>query len=155
MKELTDLQQGALSAIIERRVENPITGKEIANGIGLKPRSSGKEGADMRSIINALRVKGYPICASGSGYWWPGSREEFQKYLESLEERIESMQRAYEGMKDGYDKIDAGESIHSVSDHTMYTYRVPNGIGQPKTFQVRGNRIAEFLVRYPDAKLLE
>ena len=42
----------------------PLTAKQITHIIGLKEDFS-KEGANMRSIIHALRVKGYPICANG------------------------------------------------------------------------------------------
>lgn len=102
---LTQLQQDTLTAVMDRGPAGPITGKELAGVIGLKPRSSGKEGADMRSIINALRVKGYPICADGRGYWWPANDHELSAYITSFQGRIDDQQRACDGMKQGFDKV--------------------------------------------------
>lgn len=101
MIDLTDLQQNTLRLVGAHQKGNEITGKEIANTIGLKPRSTGKEGADMRSIINALRRKGYPICANGNGYFWPGSRAEIEEYIASLEGRIRKEQEALTGTRQG------------------------------------------------------
>lgn len=84
---------------------DPVTGKEIANQIGLKPRSTGKEGADMRSVLNALRTKGYPICADGKGYWWPRDDHELSAYITSFQGRIDDQQKACDGLKKGFDKI--------------------------------------------------
>jgi hypothetical protein len=85
---------------------NEVTGKDIANMIGLWPRSSGKDGADMRSIINALRRKGYPICANGNGYFWPKDRTEIEEYAESLRGRIRKEQEALYGIAEGLDAWD-------------------------------------------------
>lgn len=57
MKDLTPYQSHALAAIEQHGKATPITGAKLANIIGLKARANGKAGADMRSIINALRVK--------------------------------------------------------------------------------------------------
>ena len=101
----TDLQE-RVAGVIEKHTKNsPITGAQIANEVGLKPRNTGKEGADMRAIINALRVKGYPICADGNGYWWPETKAELEEYIASLEGRIADQQKALSGLKLGFERI--------------------------------------------------
>jgi len=97
--ELTELQAAALSAIRVQTQKDPITGANLATKIGLKPRSSGKPGADMRQIIHALRVKGYPICATGNGYWYPANLEQLDWYIESFKNRIEDQSTALRGLE--------------------------------------------------------
>jgi hypothetical protein len=96
---LTSLQEQAWILIQHSRKGSEITGKSIANAIGLKPRSSGKDGADMRSIIHALRVKGYPICANGKGYYTANGILEVDEYADSLEARINDMETALDGIR--------------------------------------------------------
>ena len=107
MIELTDLQEKALSLLRTRTVRNPMTGKHIALSIGLKDRDSGKEGADMRAIIHALRKKNYPICANGKGYFYASNTRELRTYIESLQGRVNSEQEAIFGLKGAYDKVGA------------------------------------------------
>lgn len=95
---LTAWQERALAVISKRRKSSPIIGKKIALEIGLKERDSGKEGADMRSIVHALRVKGYPICADSRGYYYASSRRELEEYTESLRGRIRKEQEAVTGL---------------------------------------------------------
>lgn len=102
MTGLTDLQSLTLEEVKKHTKSAPVTGTVVANRIGLKERETGKDGADMRSIINALRVKGYPVCAYGAGYYWPASREELREYIDSFEGRINDQQKAVDGMKEGY-----------------------------------------------------
>lgn len=97
-ENLTELQTSALNFIQCRYKGNEITGKNIANKIGLRPRGTGKDGADMRSIINALRKKGYPICANTKGYYYPTSKQEIYEYVESLRARIRKEQEALDGI---------------------------------------------------------
>ena len=101
MKELTDLQRRALTLVQVRPKGREITGKEIANLIGLRPRDTGKEGADLRSVVNALRKKGYPICANGSGYYYPETKKQIEEYIDSLRGRIRKEQEALDGIRDG------------------------------------------------------
>ena len=105
-EELTELQSKALGVVRRHGDASPVTGAEIANAIGLPPRANGKAGADMRAVINALRVKGWPICASGDGYWWPANSAELAAYIARFEGRIRDQQRALDGLRDGFDKID-------------------------------------------------
>ena len=99
MRDLTDMQRAALELISIQRKGSEVTGRNVANAIGLRHRESGKEGADMRAVINALRRKGYPICANGKGYYYPKDRAEIQEYMESLSGRIQKAQEALDGMK--------------------------------------------------------
>lgn len=143
-KELTELQKATLDVIKERIPGVRITGKEIASIIGLKPRSSGKEGADMRMIIHALRVKGYPICASSEGYWWPVSKEELQGYIDSFQGRVDDQQAAVDGMRLGGKMFDIGRWVPG-------RYLVKEGDGM-KTYNVSAERMEVFKAQYPEAK---
>jgi len=99
--KLTQHQAKTLLIISQHSSADPITSKEVANRIGLKERDSGKEGADMRSIINALRTKGHPICANGKGCFWPANKYEVENYIASFQGRIDQQQKACSGMKQG------------------------------------------------------
>lgn len=107
MRTLTDLQRKTLELIKNRTKEDPITGAEVADKISLQYREDSYRGADMRSIIHALRVKGFPICAGGRGYWYAQSRLELKNYIEGLEGRINKTKEALEGLYSGYDKIES------------------------------------------------
>ena len=98
-QELTYLQEKTLSCIKNHHKNNPITGVNLALEINLEPRDNGKEGADMRSIINALRTKGHSVCAGGRGYYWPRNYEELNKYIDEFQRRIDEQQKALKGMK--------------------------------------------------------
>lgn len=99
MKPLTTTEQLLLLKVGEHSKGNEITGAKIANAIGLKHRSTGKEGADLRSIINSVRRKGYPVCANGKGYFWPRNQDEIMDYQESLQNRLDKIQEAYDGIE--------------------------------------------------------
>lgn len=99
MKPLTSNEQLLLVTVGSHHKGDEITGAKIANSIGLKQRSTGKEGADLRSLINSVRRKGYPVCANGRGYYWPKNQDEIMDYQQSLQERIHRMQEAYDGIE--------------------------------------------------------
>jgi len=98
MKPLTSIEELLLLEVSNHRKGSEITGAKMANSIGLKLRLTGKEGADLRSIINSVRRKGYPVCAGGKGYYWPANQDEIMDYQQSLKYRIEKMQEAYDGI---------------------------------------------------------
>lgn len=106
---LTEYQSRTLDVIQCSKKGNEVTGKEVANRIGLVPRDTGKEGADFRSIVNALRRKGYPICANGKGYYYPETKAEVEEYAASLEGRIRKEQEALDGIRIG---IAAWEAVN-------------------------------------------
>ena len=105
--KLTQYQLDALTTIMSRSSEGPITGKEIASIINLKPRDNGLDGADLRSIVHALRTKGYPICADTRGYWWPANVEELDAYIVSLQGRIDMQQEACDALRSGRSMVGA------------------------------------------------
>ena len=153
MTNLTDLQRNALDLITMHPHSRPITGTEVANRIGLKPRSSGKEGADMRSVIHALRVKGYPICASGRGYWYPASGDELKAYIESLEARANDQLEAVEGLKLGYELVGQAKGQEAVKVATKVRFRAKKE-GAPTIFEISEANVEAFLAKYPDAERL-
>lgn len=136
MSGLTDFQRAALDTITDRDSLHPVTGKKVAEIIGLKDRKSGKEGADMRSIIHALRVKGYPICATGAGYWWPKTREEADAYIASFQGRIDDQQTALDGMRVGLPLIPSGKGQIMASAGPDVPVKTPTGVRMIPSGQV-------------------
>src|SRR3990167_8169148 len=108
MKDLTYIQKKVLEIVSQHPRYSPITGKQVADKIGLKDRDSGKEGADMRSVIHALRVKGYPICANGKGYWYARTAEELSKYIFGFQGRVNKEQAAVDGLKNSFPNVGMG-----------------------------------------------
>jgi len=102
MKNLTELQSAVLEIINQHPKGNAITGREIVNFIHLKQRDNRKEGADMRSIIHALRAKGYPICATDEGYWFASTSGELSEYITSFQGRIDKQQMAVDALKNSF-----------------------------------------------------
>lgn len=100
--EVTELQAQVLREVWKHSSREPITNKQLATRLNFKPRDTGKEGADMRSIMNALRVKGFPVCASGKGYWYAENDHELSKYIGELTGRIKSIEEAVEGLDRAY-----------------------------------------------------
>lgn len=149
MIELTELQKATVREVQQHGADNPITGKDIANAIGLKPRSSGKEGADMRSIINALRVKGYPICAHGNGYFWAQSKQELQGFIEGFQGRIDKQQEACDGMRQAFDKV-GGELPKEAEKSSRWI--VPQLDGTVRPYNVPDSRLQEFKTKFPNAR---
>ena len=96
---MTETQKLVLLEVSRHPKGDEITGAKLANSVDLKPRDTGKEGADLRSVINALRRSGYPVCANSKGYYWPKDQTEMLDYQESLRHRIDQMQEAYDGIE--------------------------------------------------------
>lgn len=98
-ESLTPLQDKTLKCIQEHFKENPITGHHIADEINFEETHPDKQGAAMRSVINALRTKGHPICANGKGYYWPRNYDELNKYIAEFQNRIDDQQKALNSLK--------------------------------------------------------
>lgn len=149
---LTGFQRAALEIVLTKDSGNPITGKQLAEAIGLPARKSGKEGADIRSIIHALRLKEYPICASGNGYWWPQTQEELSAYIVRLGARVEDQLKAINGLKMSFDKVgvDAG-TMASKKTQTFY-YEVCDEKRNCKVYRVNGTQLSAFLDKFPLAR---
>ncbi len=119
MKNLTAYQIDTLRLIKQATKEDPITGKDVALRIGLRPRSTGKEGADMRSVIHALRVKGYPVCASGKGYYYAKTFTELSEFISSLNGRIKKIEEAVEGLQQGFTLIGEEEKKSKINNENI------------------------------------
>lgn len=153
MIELTDLQRRTLEIISMHPVNKPVTGKEVAIQISLKARATGKEGADMRSIIHALRVKGYPICATGRGYFYASNGDELKGYIDSLEARANEVQEAADGLKQGYSLVGQAKAQEEVKKATKVRFRAKRD-GIPTVFEVSEANVPDFMAKYPDAERL-
>ena len=105
MNDLTFLQEKVISIIRNATRSCPVTGKGIADALRIKEIPS-KEGANIRSIIHSLRIKGYPICASGRGYYWPKDNRELSAFIHSFQIRVLQEQRAVDGLNKSWDKVE-------------------------------------------------
>lgn len=105
MNTLTPNEKKTLEVLRFSSKRHPITGKKIANSIGLPYRVSGMEGADMRAIIHDLRIKGFPICAGGKGYWLTKSEAELNKFIWELKARIKSQKEVLAGLEKSRAKV--------------------------------------------------
>jgi len=123
---MTETQREVLDVLL---AGGKITGKQIAMKVGLKIRDTGKEGADLRAIVNALRRKGYPICADSNGYWYANNTGELVDYIASLQGRIDKETEALNGLK-------------SILDNNNF---IPKGIKEPMPpmFMVEYQKLAE------------
>lgn len=97
-RPLTETQSQVLTMISGRSKEHPITSHELITFLEIKDKD-GKVGANLRSVINTLRDKAFPICAGSNGYYYPQSPEELQEYVESFQRRIDSQQEACDTLK--------------------------------------------------------
>lgn len=97
-RPLTDTQHRTLIMIKDRHKEHPITGSEIMVFLDIKDKDN-KAGANLRSIINALRDKGYPICACARGYYYPQNPDELREYIDQFQGRIDQQQTACNELK--------------------------------------------------------
>ena len=89
----------AIEILRQHTREFPITGKLLAKKIGLPQRKSGLEGADLRALIHELRVAGFPICASTSGYYFAQNKAELDNFIGRLENRIGKQQEVVDTLK--------------------------------------------------------
>jgi len=104
MNDLTWIQERVLGIIKQASKAYPVTGKKLREQLHFKDRE--KEGADMRSVIHALRVKGFPICASGNGYYWPKNDRELSAFIVAFQARVMKEQKAIDGLNKSWDKVD-------------------------------------------------
>ena len=101
-----------LEVLQKKDSEHLITGKTIADMLGLKERFSGREGADVRAIIHSLRIKGYPIIATDRGYYYAHTKKELSDYISRLKNRIEEQQKIVDGLRKSFKNI--GASIKDI-----------------------------------------
>lgn len=159
MRDLTAYQELALGEIEKATKAHPVTGADIVDSIGLRDADRSKIGASMRAVIHALRVKGFPICASSDGYWWPSSERELEEYCASLDGRISEQQRALDGLRAGRDKVGGVMKlaptepieIPEIPDSHIFTYTATDTDGITKLFHVMKINVPQFLKDFPDA----
>jgi len=95
---LTDIQRSVFDIIKTKTKANPITGLELTKAVKIADEKQ-KRGANMRSIINTLRDKGYPVCASSNGYYYPQSKQDLKEYIDEFQNRIFEQQKACDSLK--------------------------------------------------------
>lgn len=97
INQLTDAQSKVLDLIKQRTKENPITGAELTKTLVIYDDIA-KKGANMRSIINTLRDKNYPICANSNGYFYPQSKFDLEMYILEFRNRIKEQESACDSL---------------------------------------------------------
>ena len=116
---LTPLQHQTLKILLaDTNKDRPITGTNLALRIGLKGRKSGEQGGDIRSVIHALRIAGYPICATSRGYFYARTQGELSNFIVQLQGRLESQEEALKALKESFDKV--GSPI--IQDPAIWRY---------------------------------
>lgn len=104
--DLTLTQQKILKILIaDTTAKKPISNLNLSKRIGLKDRRNSMEGRDMRSIIHALRVKGFPICANGLGYFYARTDGELSKFIVAIQDRIIEQEKALKGLKASFHNV--------------------------------------------------
>lgn len=102
---LTNLQHQALKILVQdTSAGSPITGMNLSKRLGLKKRT-GEENSGLRQIIHVLRIKGFPICATGRGYFYAQTSEQLSKFIVKLQERVVSQEQALNALKNAFDKV--------------------------------------------------
>lgn len=101
-KPLTKLQRAVYQAIKDHAKYNPISSHDISEIVRIETRD-GKAGANLRSVINILRDKGFAICANQSGYYYANSAEELRDYVSEFQARIDQQQEACDALKNKYE----------------------------------------------------
>jgi hypothetical protein len=96
-RPLTETQNKVLGLISSKDKEHPITSYQLSRQAAIEDKDH-KIGANLRSVVNALRDKGYPICASNEGYYYPQRPEELADYIQSFNKRIEQQQNARDAL---------------------------------------------------------
>lgn len=102
---MTFLQEKALEILKQHSKKYPITAKYLAGQLEMKQQLKGQEQANVRSIIHALRVKGFPICSSTRGYWYAENSFELSEYIVKLEGRISKIQQTVDGLNKSFDRV--------------------------------------------------
>lgn len=55
-------------------------------------------GPELRNVINAQRVQGFPICSTDRGYFYAETEEELQRTIRQLQSRIKKIAYAERGL---------------------------------------------------------
>lgn len=117
---LTKNQEDALEVLKSSSKGKEITGLKIGIDIGIKRDRFGNIGANVRLIVNALRDKGFLICANSSGYFMPKTPQELSDYIEEFQSRIDEQQKSCDVLRERYtnwskERIKVLESIKQTT----------------------------------------
>lgn len=116
---LTNLQHQMLKILIQDSSDgHPITGMNLSKRLGLKQRT-GEEGSNLRQIIHALRIKGFPVCASGRGYFYARTTEQLSKFIMNLQARLISQEEALTGLKGAFHNVGDIAPLKSWRKHDI------------------------------------
>jgi hypothetical protein len=119
MSDLTKLQRSALEILCQHDRQHPITGRDLSLVLTGYSDNKAKPGANLRQIIHALRVKGFPICAVSEGYYYPLSLNDIDDCIFQLDGRIAQIQRAKSGMLEGRRRFELKLATTSVQANPL------------------------------------
>src|SRR5690625_2838580 len=71
---------------------------------------------DIRSMVNNLRVLGYPICSGQNGYYYAKDSSELEQTMNFLKGYLDNIKRAHDGIRDTYYMMKA-EEISKEDSH--------------------------------------
>jgi hypothetical protein len=124
---LTETQQKVLRILVADTHEKAtITGANLAKRVGLY-RRQGEDKGGMRQVIHALRVKGFPICASGRGYFYARTGEQLAKFINRMQARVISQEKALDGLKGSFHNVGKVHGDGKVEYVKRLPVRMPNG----------------------------
>ena len=75
-------------------------------------------GPELRSVINAERGKGFPICSTDKGYFYAETEEELQRTIRQLRSRIKKIAHAERGLT---------KALEQFSDSGQITFPLAGG----------------------------
>lgn len=127
MESLTPLQHNTLNILVkETSAAKPIPNIYLAKRIGM-PTGKQLAGADMRSIIHALRVKNFPICANTRGYFYARNDDELSKFIVKMQERVIAQEDALKGLKESFHNVGSVSQVKERPLTVRRVVRLPNG----------------------------
>lgn len=122
--KLTHLQQKALDIIRQHSKSYPITARYLAGELELKKQSLGMEQANIRQVINALRFKGFPVCAGKKGYYYARNWYELSNYMVQLENRKAKINEALTGLSKALTNIDYPETKKEMAGKMLVQHKL-------------------------------
>lgn len=73
-------------------------------------------GPELRTVINAERGKGFPICSTDKGYFYAETEEELQRTIRQLRSRIKKIAHAERGLTKALEQFsDSGQITFPLS----------------------------------------
>lgn len=108
------LEEICIISIENATKENPVKAKTLRQFYC----NETKEWVNIRRVqeaVQSLRMRGFPICANGEGYYWPGSTVELFNYIDGIKQRVSELNKMLEAVmqKHGSIGIEAGAVIEA------------------------------------------